>query len=91
MGFVQRRRRTNIEAQLNPRIGCVDTLATRPGGMAELFDQFACGHDQSVWGSWPSGYLEVTHLGRCIRVYALAALFAFIQCADGIHLGIVEL
>ena len=59
--------------------------------MAELFDQFACGHDQSVWGSWPGGYLEVTHLGRCIRAYALAALFAFIQCADGVHLGIVEL
>lgn len=57
LGVGQRCRRPEVKTELNPRIGGVDSLPTRPGGVRELFNQFVGRHDQARRDAWSSRYV----------------------------------
>lgn len=61
LGRRERRRRAEIEAELDARIGGVDALAARSRGMGELLGQLSSRHDEPVRRSRARRYAQILH------------------------------
>lgn len=59
--LVQRGRRTEIEAELDARIGGVHPLAARPRGARELLEQFARRNHESMRRARPGKHTQIIH------------------------------
>ena len=59
--IVQRGRRAQIQAQLNPRIRRVDALTAGTRRVGEALFQLPCRYDEAVRAAGPSGNAQIVH------------------------------
>lgn len=61
LNFSERCRRTEIEAELHPRVSSVDALPARAGRVRELFNQLSRRNRESAGRTGAGGHVQIVH------------------------------